>query len=874
MKFGSLSMSDKILYCGSCGKLIHPEQAEREDYESLGGEPICIACLEKSDPARKQKLDEVRSTRLRLRAIRREEVAMAMPPQQVYPLPTGAPSAPIPDNTEIREIRKELADELSSAHKAATSAPAAKKPSEKALKPVTPSAPVPAAPKPEPALEVLSPGEAARMLSMPPEPADPNAQARRRTRMALWALMAASCMSLLLLLAWPNNPVNEPAAVPPTPPAQPIPPQQIAPPPITPGKPIDPALSEIETIAALANEDPTPERLQRTIERLKAAGQSSEAARNAAAEIIARLETDLDAYARETTRAGVQAATDLAAEERFTDAQARLEALKNALPSSPWARKAGAERVAAARDALQRQRDARLDELSRRIQALAASGKQADAVAAAQELARHPEPDFRNAGEALARRFVEDKQAKDDLQKQREEAALIAWPKFFKDFDAALGTGDFAKVAEICRTPADSPLLNGGIENPALVVAGFAHEADAVAALFDAVLDAAQFRAQENLKLSLGADRERWRLVGRDASNLVLKPENGNAERKISVERLEPQAIAVLLDLDKPGARAKFGPALWALAAARGQLGESNFRDNFQQLNQPLPAHWSARFAIESRLALRQRVAQEFEALRKTVALADAEAVRAALARVRPLLPVGERFLSPADRELLAQAEKLGGSGHVKSFVFQNRNAPTPDYLGVHAEQISKFYKDSKKTDPGTQNGVKLGAYPDLQRILVRFDGLDAQLKHGRVLKATLELFQLDNFKGATSAGANIGVFRLKRAWLPGAGTWLDADLKKKVIWQQEGATGVEDSVDKADAQLLLDAQTGAWRSFDITLYVREVLDGKAANHGLLLRVTKDEPKYAPRFYPNSDLDDKKDPALRPRLVVEFEAAE
>src|SRR6185295_3976611 len=99
---------------------------------------------------------------------------------------------------------------------------------------------------------------------------------------------------------------------------------------------------------------------------------------------------------------------------------------------------------------------------------------------------------------------------------------------------------------------------------------------------------------------------------------------------------------------------------------------------------------------------------------------------------------------------------------------------------------------------------------------------------------------------------------------------WKNADQRKRIPWDKPGASGPEDAADKPEAQLAFDDQKGQWRSWDVTQYVREIVEGKALNNGLLMRVLKDEPKYDLRFYPEGDLDAKKDAVLRPRLVVEL----
>jgi hypothetical protein len=117
-----------------------------------------------------------------------------------------------------------------------------------------------------------------------------------------------------------------------------------------------------------------------------------------------------------------------------------------------------------------------------------------------------------------------------------------------------------------------------------------------------------------------------------------------------------------------------------------------------------------------------------------------------------------------------------------------------------------------------------------------------------------------------------VGLYALKRAWAPDAGSWLNADRGSKLAWEKPGASGPADADVQPVAQVTLDGQADLWRSWDLTNHLRGVLEGWEKHVGLLMRVARDEPRFLVRFYPDGEpmaaLDDS---ALRPRLVVEFE---
>jgi hypothetical protein len=287
-------------------------------------------------------------------------------------------------------------------------------------------------------------------------------------------------------------------------------------------------------------------------------------------------------------------------------------------------------------------------------------------------------------------------------------------------------------------------------------------------------------------------------------------------------------------------------------------------------LKQPVPAHWGERFALDAVKRASDEARGKFDALVEATKSGDEAKVKpaldAALAAAAAIEMLGP--LTPAQRDTLAAAEKVLRTAKAGRIVLQNGVSPAPEYNGLTTDQISQYRESANKTDVGVQYGLKLGAAGGLQRVLLRADGLEAALGKARVKRATLELYQIES---PQSAGAVLGVFRLKRAWAQNAGTWMHFDSAKAAPWALPGASADADAEPKEDTALTLDAQKNVWRSWDVTAYVQDVLTGKAQNFGLLLRVTNGEPDYHVRFYPETDLERTRDEKLRPRLVLEVQ---
>lgn len=856
MNAAQAHMTGKILYCEACGKLIPPEDAEAEDFAIIGGAPVCPRCLEKSDPKRKELFDTARSTRLFSQVELLQKLGAARPPEQVYP-PPGTEGQEYPTSTEIKLIREELSNEWEDG-----------KP--KPAKPAQPPEPAkPAAPVPE--TNVPESGDTTGNLPVLP----------RQTKLAIAGVLVFSLVLLVALMAFVLKPAQEVGGS--ASPTTPIPSVQAPVPTVQPLEIPKPAAGDdpvrqagmVETLNEVVGYAPERDVLLKAIATVRELTRSPhEQVQAPAAATLARFLGILDAETRQAARDAAEGSRELADRQLYTLAAKRLTEAQAALPeASPWAQQTGRRQLQALAETLAAEKELAQIKAIQRIETLVAAGQTDAAREAAQALRAHPEPDFQTASEPLLKLLDKAEDIRRLNLKRMEEAGRVAWPGFFRNLDAALAAGDQARAEALCKPPADSVLRAGGIEQPVETLDAFFAETAAVKELYLAALRAAVGREGTFIALPEGMGAPRGTLKGIEGRSLLLQLDN-RAEVKLPVERLAPLELERLCVHQKDLAPEKYRPALWTLVLARGQADGPPLRwltEQYVSQKRALPEHWRRRFELEARHARHADLRTRLAGLKQSLDAGEELALRGHLAVLAPLAQEFPDSLSLADRELLAAAEKRAGAGKLKHLVFQNGLQPAPDYAGIQVDQINKYYRNEERTDPDVHEGLKVGSHNDLQRVLIRFDGLEAALAKGRIRRATLELYQTEAQK---ADGAVVALYKLKKAWRPNAGTWKNADQRKRLAWDKPGASGADDAADKPDAEVTFDAQKSLWRSWDVTVFVREVVEGKALNNGLLLRVARDEPKYHIRFYPDGDLDAKKDAVLRPRLVVELETQE
>ncbi len=874
-------MSDKIIYCNQCRKLIPPEEAIAEDFKMIGGMPSCLRCLEKTDPDRKEKLESARTTRLGLDLDTKAFKALkgAQPPAQIYPAPDSELKDD-PTRTDIRELREEVLAELR--HEKTKG----KKGSEEKKK--QPDAP----PMPQPVdkIDLLD-----SKLTLPPETPSTNQEipATQKTRTLLWAALLALAVASGIFFNWnpkqeASAPPNPPDVTSANPPHDPVVLDQAAPvrlktdPP--PSKPIQEtpsqshSLSEVETIVTLTGDEPSLDAALKAMQRLHLIARAGEGKAQASAQAYwNHYRRIADATVRNRAREDAQKALDLAREGKFSDAQTLLQLAKGRLPKEVlWAKNKGLDALTNLEGQLKRQAAGELETASTELAELIKKGQLSKASTLVAALQNHPEEAFKTLSRKAGQEIADAHLALKKKEQKREQIARAAWPVFFERFDRAIAAADYEGAKILCRPQADSPLLMGGLSAPKAVLAGFEQEAQAVQDLFSTALNIA--KSPKALSFKLPRLTGKGLLKGVKGDQLVFQM--SGAEVLISIHRLTPAELSGLLVPGVEPDRSRFAPALWTLAVSRGLWNTGGpaktLADKYKAVKKPIPFHWLQRFAQDRRKAMLVKIQPLLKNLRTALAQSHPSHIREALKALGEVRAEGvEQELTDAERELLKRAEGIVGRTNVKLTLFQNGRSPAPDYVGIRVDQIN--FKNPTRTDVGVHEGLKLGAYGGLQRILVRFDGLRSVIGTGRIRSAKFEMYQLSDFPSAQnvehakSEAAVVALFRLRRLWKPDAGSWVNADQRRKKRWERPGASGPKDAANQPDATLKIDPVKGAWRSWDVTKFVQETLDEKTQNFGLLMRITTNEPLFDLRFYPDGDLENDSRPKLRPRLVVEYE---
>lgn len=629
-------------------------------------------------------------------------------------------------------------------------------------------------------------------------------------------------------------------------------------------------LAEIEVIAALAKEDPNFD-AQNAASRLKHYLLSSDVAvKDAALTALGPVLAQLDARARNTARVAAEKAAELADAGRYVPAAKLLEDEFAALsPESPWVVERGRPQIRQLRDQIMKRRADALAEAFRGLEGRLMV-QDADAQASVKQLLTHPDEEFAKTAADLQQRVTETLAAKTLEQRRTEAAGRQAWADFFSKFQAAMSSGDLDAAAKLCTPPAaDSALHKGGVASLNDVLTACADDIAGIKALLEAALEKASKSEPFAVELPLRKGRVEGMLSGVQGRQLKVIM-TGGADVGVKLDQLTAAALSSILSL-KELSEKKLMPALWSLTAYENPGASAAYlKRSYDAAKLPLPAHWREYFRIEEYSRLSADVERHCALIKQALDTNNPEKVKDALtvARAQIAALAAIEPLSDERAKLLAGAEALVGKSVRAKVVLQNGNLPTPQYTGQASDQITDYRDSARRTDVGVQWGLKVGASGGLQRVLLRFEGLEAALGKARVISATLEMYQIDS---PQAAGAIVGLFRIKRRWVPDGGSWICFDTAKGHEWAVPGAYGEADIEPKEDARVTFDKKKNEWRSWDVTKYVQDVLTGKAQNYGFVMRVINGEPDYHVRLYPESDIETIRDKALRPRLVIDVE---
>ena len=631
------------------------------------------------------------------------------------------------------------------------------------------------------------------------------------------------------------------------------------------------ALAEVEVLKRIATEDPVAGDSHAFAWFKPYTESSLPAVREAAIKALMPFYASLDASARTSSRAAAELAVDLAAEKKFTSALEALSGALNGLPAdSPWAAKSGRKQleslVVQITNSREDERSLIFNGLEERLRA-----GNADAATTLKSLLNHNEPSFKQTAAEIQKRVSVELAKQNAERRQREAVARVAWADFYRKYDSAVANGELSEAEKLCSPAPTDPILTGGVSSPEKVLEGCKSDLKGMRDLISAVLEAATKNARP-VDLHLHKGHVEGTLEGVEGRQLRVALSGGG---KVGVKVENLSGAAILNILGEPS------PALWAMMGSENpEKAQALFTAGYASIKTEIPFHWAQRFKLDKLNVLEQDTGKKIAELSEALEANKPEQITAALDAARlSVAAFGNENLSDEHRKVLESAEQIVGHAVRKKLVLQNGfpaglpigGAPVSDYSGFNTDQITDYRDSVRKTDVGVKYGLKVGASGGLQRVLIRFDGLEAALNNARVRKATLEFYQVDS---PQANGATIGLFRLKKAWVPDSGSWLGYSTAKGADWALPGASGENDVESKEESMLKLDQKKSIWRSWDVTQYVQDILSGKAQNNGLLMRVINGEPDHHVRFYPETDIEGNKDKTLRPRLILEVERDE
>lgn len=628
------------------------------------------------------------------------------------------------------------------------------------------------------------------------------------------------------------------------------------------------AIAEIDAMQALAQEE-NPANLRKIIDAMRPyTFQTNAAVRDAATHEFAKMLELHDKVALKSITDATAQAKQLADNKDFAGAIDLLQTTLKGLPDDATV-SGGAgpdkklnEMIADFEKKRVAEREAALGGLEDALRK-----KNPDARARLDVALRHPDGSVRREAALMEQRVAEENDKALGEKRSLERTARQEWVRFFRRFGGTVAEGDFTGAAELIEQPPFEAITKGGVSDPDKVFKQLSSEIQAVQNLYDEALkDAKGARKQVSFHLRKGGQAA-GTLVGVNGKLLRIMPSKG-AEIGVKITDLPAEGIRAILD---SGLKRKPSVAL-ALADLEAfeapDEAESIVTAAYERAHEPMPLHWVERFRLEKLLSKVQTAEEKLAALKKAVASEDSDDIKAALNAAKPVIAELNELgsLSAENRALLQQAEKISAKKEMNTVTLQNGKSPDGTYRGINTDQISDYRDSLRRTDVGVGYGLKLGASGGLQRVLIKFDGLETAVGNGRVRKATLMLYQIDS---PQFAGAGIGIFRIKRPWQPDSGSWMSYDGQKDHDWAIGGASGDADIEAKEDTKVLLDKKANQWRLWDVTKYVQDVLGGKAQNYGLLLKIVNGEPDFHVRFYPETDLDRAKDTNLRPKLVLD-----
>ncbi len=629
----------------------------------------------------------------------------------------------------------------------------------------------------------------------------------------------------------------------------------------------DYALVEIQMLHTLIQEDSTVD-LKKAANVLRTYTYSTiQAVREAAVKEMSHLLVAHDKVALKSIGEATAPAQALADKKDFAGAIELLQTtLKNLPQDAAWSGQGADKKLKDMISEFEKKRTMEHDAALAGLED-ALRKKAPDAAARLESAIKHPDSMVRDEAKGIQHRYAEENDKALQAKRSIDRTAREEWVRFFKRFGSTVAEGDYTGASDLIEQPPFEAILKGGVSDPEKVLKRCADDIKAIQNVYEEALkDVKGIRKQVSFHLRKGGQATGV-LIGANGHLLRVVPAKG-AEIGVKINDLTSEGVKSLME-----SSVKNKPAIMlALAALEAYEtpndAEATITAAYEKAREPLPLHWAERFRVEKLIQKITVSEAKLAALKKAVNSENADDMKAALTAAKDVIAeLNENgALTDEYRELLAKAENASAKKSLATVVLQNGKSPDAKYRGINTDQISDYRDSMRRTDVGVGYGLKLGASGGLQRVLLKFDGVDAAVGNGRVRKATLQLYQITSPK---FEGASIGVFRIKRAWVPDSGSWMSYDAQKDHDWTIPGAGGETDIEPREDARVLLGNKANQWLSWDVTKYVQDVLGGKIQNNGLLLKVVNGEPEFHVRLYPETDLDREIDSNQRPKLILD-----
>jgi hypothetical protein len=220
-------------------------------------------------------------------------------------------------------------------------------------------------------------------------------------------------------------------------------------------------------------------------------------------------------------------------------------------------------------------------------------------------------------------------------------------------------------------------------------------------------------------------------------------------------------------------------------------------------------------------------------------------------------LQASDGVLSSADTLTVTVNPDLQLGGRI---TFQNGRMPDATYSGC---QDNWVHSKAPTSNFGTNNwGNGMGQYSGTKRSLIKFD-VSTIPSSMMVTSARLRL-------SVPTAGTTftLEAYQILQPWTQMGSTW--NNCASGLAWNAAGCDGIGTDRAATPAASIAVARTRlvpTWVELPLSVsLVQGWVDGSAANHGVLLKVTN-ESSGEMRFCPENHID----PLLRPQLVVDYQ---